>query len=582
LRHPSGSKEYLAFNHPEGNNASFELTRRKLADACRGTVVCHNASFDLDIMDTFFSLRPVNFEDTLFLAFLSDPRREMGLKPLSHELLGMPPDEQTEMNDWILNNVKGAKRSKTRLGNFIGECPGNIVAPYAIGDVDRTFRLLKLLKKEITRRGMDEAYQREKKLMWVTLEMERSGVRVDVLKLKAAQLAFEKLVNMLIKNIHKRLGVGGDFNINSPAQLGAALMAADKLDAVMKTKTGKISTKITNLEKTCNDKMLLKMMAVHSVAEKYLNTFIRPWLEKAEVSGGRILPTFNQVRGRDDRGGGGTRTGRYSSSNPNLQQVASNVEDSKNAATLQILQKWLKEYCDLDFIGLRDFILPDEGMLLCAVDYDQQELRLLGHFENDVMCQAYADNPKMDGHDLVRELVRKALGVDYGRKAIKTINFGIIYGMGLDKLALQLGIDRDEAQDIRNGVFSAIPGIKKLMRQMSDYEDMGKPFRTWGGREYYTEEPKMVNHRMQHYGYKNMNTVIQGSAADVTKQGMINVAQELERCRIAIQVHDELITMIPSSDYAPKVAAAMCDLMGLRVPMSATPKLSAESWARAA
>lgn len=583
LKHPDKRKEYLAWDHPEGNNCDLWVVKEKLREAARGRMIFHNAAFDMDIMDTFFGLRPKEFEDTLYLSFLHDPRAEsMALKDQAHLTLGMPPDEQSDLEAYVIENIKGAKRAKKKWGEHIGECPGNIVAPYAIGDVDRTDGLFKRYMPDIERRCMMAAYQREKDLTWITLDMERSGIRVDVKRLRQCEIAFDKMFLLLEKNIRKRLGVDKGLKL-TPKNLGDALVAADLLSVIIKTPKGKISTKADVLKKTCNDQKLLRMMSVQSVVKKYLNTFIRPWLIMAEVSGGRILPTFNQVRGRNDRSGGGTRTGRYSSQDPNLQQVATNVDDSKNAETLTLLQKWLREYCEYDFLGLRDYLIPDEGMILCSADYDQQELRLLAHFENDQLRRLYDENPNMDGHELVRQKVLEVTGTDYGRKSIKTTNFGLIYGMGVMKLALQLGMARDEAQDLKSAILETFPGIKKFGRKMSDYEDEGAPFRTWGGREYYTEDPEKDEHgEMRHFGYKNVNTRIQGSAADVTKEGMIKVRVQVPEARIAVQVHDELIAMIPHKKYAKRVAAAMCDIPRLRVPMLVTPKLSTESWARAA
>jgi len=590
LLHPSKEREYLAWGHPSRNNTDITVARKKLAEACRGNIVMHNSAFDMDILDVYFHLRPKDFDDTLYLAFLNDPRQEsLSLKDLAHAHLGMPPDEQSELRDWILENIKGAKRAKKKWGQHIGDTPGDMTEPYAIGDVVRTGKLYKKFSADVTRRKMTEAYQREKDLTWVTLEMERSGVRVDIEGLNGAMAAFEKLDERIMYRMRKRLRVSRDFNFNSRKQLGQALKDADLLDAIIKTPRGGISTKIDSLKKTCNDQELIKMMSVHSVVEKYLNTFVRPWISKGEESDGRILPTFNQVRGRNDRSGGGTRTGRYSSEDPNLQQVAVNVEESKNKEILELLQRWLVEECDYHFSGLRDFILPDEGMVICSCDYDQQELRLLGHFEEGKLCEAYRKTPNLDVHDFVRKLVRDATGADYPRKFIKTTNFGLIYGMGVGKLAAQLGIPTNAAAEIKDAILSALPGVKKLTRRMREYDDMGEPFRTWGGREYYTEDPKEVKGEMRNFGYKNVNTIIQGSAADVTKEGMLQVTRQVPEVRIALQLHDELVVMVPkyaNSDkivaVANRVAAAMCDVKNLRVPMSVKPKLSTRSWGKAA
>jgi len=583
IRDPGGKKEYLAFAHPSGNNCSFAEARRRYYEACRGTVLFHNGAFDMDIGEAIFGLRPAKFEDSLYLCFLNDPySRDLGLKPQAEKELKMPPDEQTELRDWIIDNVPGARKRKTKWGEFISAAPGDIVAPYAVGDVSRTYMLWKLLRPKIEERGMLPAYQREIDLTKTTIEMERSGVRVDVPRLKDCLRAFEKLEVMTKKQIHRRLNVGSDFKLSSSKQLAEALLAANKLDAIMKTKTGLVSTRIANLKETCNDKRLLELLSVHSVVQKYASSFLRPWIAQAEISGGRILPTFNQCRGRDE-GGGGARSGRYSSSDPNLQNVATNAEESKNKDVLLLLRKWLKEYCDLDFIGLRDYILPDEGSVMICIDYSQQELRILAHFEKGVLMEEYNRNPELDVHEFVRQLIFKVTGVLYERKHIKTVVFGIIYGMGVAKLAAAIGVSSKVAKNIRDGIYVAIPGIKAIQKELQYLAAHDKPLTTWGGREYFCEEPRynQLTRQWMSFEYKMLNYLIQPSAADCTKQGMLNVRDAVPEARIAIQVHDELVCMAPSKKYGPKIAAAMCDVK-MRVPMLAEPKYSTDSWARAA
>lgn len=582
LRHPGGEKEYLAFGHPEGNNCSVAHARRKLWEASqRGPVLYHNASFDADVTETAFGFMPKQIEDTLYLGFLNDPYGELGLKPMAERHLGMPPDEQTELQEWIITHVPGAKRKKTKWGEFIGQAPGNVVAPYAIGDVDRTYKLWRKLRPSVYKRGMGEAYERELALTPLTMSMERSGVRVDVDGLKDGLTAFEDLDEQIMKRIKKKLRVGADFNINSPKQLADALQRSNKLDALIKTKSGQVSTTIKVMRQTCNDKELLDLLAVHSVCEKYTSTFMRPWVEQAELTRGRILPTFNQVRGRND-GFGGARSGRYSSSNPNLQNVAANVEDSANKETLMLMQKWLRDMCAYDFKGMRDYIIADEDCVMICVDYNQQELRILAHFERDVLMRAYLENPLMDIHTYCQQLVKEAIGIEFPRKHIKVTVFGIVYGMGINSLAERLEVEYDVAKQVRDGIYKAIPGIPRLMRDLKDLANRDRPLRTWGGREYFCEEPKVSKRtqRWQTFEYKMLNYLVQPSAADCTKQGMLNVWRNVPDTRIAIQVHDELVCMAPSEKYGKLIAEAMCDVK-MRVPMVAEPKTSTSSWARA-
>lgn len=595
IKLPGKKPIYLAWGHPEGNNCDITMARTRIREAYMAKrVVFHNGNFDMDVGECYFGLAPpTRFEDTVFLAFLNNPyERSLELKPLSEKYLGMPPEEQNTLKDWILTNIK--PRKKSEWGAYINQAPVSIVGPYANGDTARTDGLFEELYPIVKERGMGPAYERELAVLPITLEMERSGVRVDRKGLKKAGVVFETMDLDIVKRIQRKLGVtrrGQDysetFNVDSGPQLAKALVAAGKLDVIIKTPTGKVSTKISNLRAGCNDKELLDLLAVHSVCSTYAETFIRPWLEQSAITGGRILPRFNQTR---NDGGGGARSGRFSSSNPNLQTVPTNPEESQNKDTLLLLQKWLTEQYAFEFFGLRDYILPDEGCEMVCVDYDQQELRIFAHFEDDVLAKAYRVNPKMDIHEFCRLLILKSIGIDFPRKHIKVTVFGILYGMGLAKLAARLEIDIATAKKLRSAIFKVIPGIEKMIKDLRRLADRDEPLTTWGGREYFCEEPKFIRDKTSDdpddgdwisFEYKMLNYKIQPSAADVTKEGMINVREQVPQARIAIQVHDELVCMVRDRKYGPRIAHAMCD-MKFNVPMSATPKYSTTSWARAA
>ena len=597
IKMPGKKPAYYAWGHPEGNNCDISTARSRLRAAydC-DRVVFHGGNFDMDVGESYFGLAlPKNFDDTVFLAFLNNPyERSLELKPLGEKLLGLPPEEQEDLRDWIIENIPEAKRKKSEWGAHIWRAPVSMVGPYANGDTARTDGVFKKLYPIIEKRGMLPAYERELKVLPITLDMERSGVRVDRKRLKEVLGVFETMDKDIVLRIQRKLGISKgyklneDFNVDSGPQLAKALVKADKLTAIIKTPTGKVSTKIANLRATCNDKELLDLLAVHSVCSTYAGTFIRPWLEQSAITGGRILPRFNQTR---NDGGGGARSGRFSSSDPNLQNIPTNPEESQNKDTLLLLQKWLVDEYGYQFFGLRDYILADEGCEMACIDYDQQELRILAHFEDDVLARAYRKNPKMDIHDFCRLLIKDAIGIDFPRKHIKVTVFGIVYGMGLAKLAARLGIDLATAKKLRNAIFKVIPGIERLMKELKRLADRDEPLVTWGGREYFCEEPKRIKEKDMATGeeywkwisfeYKMLNYKIQPSAADVTKQGMINVSEQVPQARIAIQVHDELVCMIRNRKYGPRIAEAMCD-MKFNVPMSATPKYSATSWARAA
>jgi DNA polymerase-1 len=596
IRYPGGKKRFLSWGHPDGNNCDVASARAELTAIYRDQTpkLFHNGAFDLDVGNVHLGLPVIShIEDSMFLAFLNDPHeRTIALKPLSEKYLGMPPEEQSDLRDWILEHGRqpnGKKITKKKdWGAYISQAPVKLVKPYAIGDVDRTFKIWEHLRPKIVERGMHPAYLRELQLMPITLEMERSGIRVDLPRLHKADRVFAKLDAEIVKRIYSKLKIraGDDFNVNSGPQLAKALKRAGKLTAIVRTPTGKMSTKIKVLNETCNDPQLMTLLAVHSVCVKYLNTFIRPWIAQAEQTGGRILPGFTQVKDRTDDGGGGTRTGRMASSDPNLQTVTKNVDESKNKLVLKVLQRWLRELYGYRFIGLRDFFIPDEGAYLISTDYNQQELRLLAHFENGDLAKAYRNNPTLDIHQFLTDEIQRLTGVSYERSAVKTLVFGILYGMGLQTLSDSIGESRQVAQQIKSALFRVLPGLQSLIDQLSRIADIKKALRTYGGREYFCEQPFTLIKGPQEgrtitFEYKLLNYLIQASAADVTKQGMIQVHQAVPQVRIALQVHDELICMASSKRYGPRIAAALCD-QRFNVPMLADSKYSLETWARAA
>jgi DNA polymerase I-like protein with 3'-5' exonuclease and polymerase domains len=380
----------------------------------------------------------------------------------------------------------------------------------------------------------------------------------------------------------------GVFNTSSGPQLAAAMKRAGKVGSFIQTKKGRDSTKRANLELVCTDKKLLQALSWHGVIETYLSTFMRPWLAVAETAkaGGYIYPSFNTVRSTDEygnRGGVGTRTGRLSSSDPNLQNIPTSVDDSPHAAILVPLRDWIKKY--VEFVGMRDYLLPDEGGVFIGRDYSQQELRILAHYEDGILLQMYNDNPRMDIHDAIRNLIIQLLGVDYGRKAIKIADFSIVYGAGGPRLAAQLGVDLETAARIKSAILTAVPGIADINRRMKRMARDEEPLITWGGRQYFCEEPKEVNGKMRSFEYKMLNLLIQGSAADCTKIAMLNMHQnmDLRVSRPVLQVHDELLWCTQPSQVKKEMARmreAMEDVK-FDLPMLTDGKVSTKngSWA---
>ncbi len=558
LIYPGKKPQYFGWGHPEGNNCEEWQARERMRDIARDSkldIIFHNAKFDLDVAQTHWDIGPVDWRrihDTMYLLFLDDPHQKtLSLKPSSERLLDMPPEEQDKVKDWVLAHKKqieakhGITFKPSEWGAFICEAPGSIVGPYANGDTDRTNKLFKHLLPIIRENGMEEAYDRERQLMPILLENERQGMRVDLDRLdrdiKTYRAAQEKVDNWLRKRLK-----APSLDFDKDRQVADALERAGVVTNFNLTPTGQKSVSKTNLTTDMySDQKVFRALGYRNRLQTSLGIFMEPWRDLASRNRGRIHTNWNQVRSTD-HGSVGARTGRMSSS-PNFQNIPTEWYDKGD----DYAHPKHLEVPELPMI--RGYVLGDtRHHSFGGRDYNQQELRILAHFEDDKLMAEYNANPMLDVHTYVREQITAIIGRDPGRKPVKVLNFGTIYGMGLGKLAIGMGTDVETAKVINNARKAAMPGvrsleegIKKAARSTEEYPD-GIPIRTWGGRLYYKEPPVMFQGRKLDFGYKLLNYLIQGSAADCTKQAMINYDAIKKDGRLLAQVHDELNISAPT------------------------------------
>lgn len=594
-------RQYFAWGHPTENNCRRADAVKALRLLYRTTeVVFHHAAFDLEVGEVHLGLKPPTvWHDTEFLAYLVDPRSEsLALKKLAEVWLGMPPDEQTALREWIEANVEIETGKK--WGAYIAEAPGKLVGRYAIGDVVRTIRLFRKLHPQVKSMGMMDAYNRECSVVGIKLRMEQHGVNTANRRLKRDLPKFIEANERLEKTIKRRLGVTkayeeqcpkGFFNLNSGQQMADALEYAGKVDPdgwIYTEPTdahpdGQRSTKMENLKLVCTDRKLLIDLGMRSVLDTYVSTFIRPWITTGDAAEGFIHPTFNQTRSTDEHAGAGTKgtkTGRPSSSNPNFNNIPADVEESKNRDVLLALAKYLKTV-GLNFVGLRDYLIPDPGCVWIDRDYNQQEIRVLAHYEDGMLLEMYLDNPRLDVHDMVQLLIYERTGIKFPRKAIKIVAFTIIYGGGTNKVALELNCPSDEAKGIIQAYLGVLPGVATLRRELKAVARRNEPIRTWGGRLYYVEEPRFIKGALRTFEYKFLNLLIQGGSADITKEAMIQTDNAIQGS-IRLQVYDELLVNTRAED-AKKDMPAMKEAMEaieLDVPLPTDGTWSKVSWGR--
>jgi len=568
IQWPGEPSRYLAFGHPSGNNCERDCAVLELARAYAhpGGVVFHNAKFDVDVAGTHFKLQPPPYallHDTMVLAFLHDPhQRDLALKIVGPKLLGRAPAERDVLRDWVIENVPEARHARSNWGAWISQAPGNLVASYAMADVEYTSALFNKLHPLVIHAGMQQAYEVEMRLIPILLKMEREGLHVDTEKLSLDVQRYGRVLESLDARICKRLKTK-NLNIDSNEDLAEAVDKAGKAKDWVLTPIGKRSTSKENLKLALTDATLLALLEYRGTLATCLNTFMRKWLPMAEESGGRIYTQWNSTKQPE---GGGTRTGRLSSSNPcNLQTLFASETLAKAEKGVAVLKLKLPA-----LPRVRRYVIAEHKRILVGADFAQQEPRSLAHFEDDVLARGYRQTPDMDVYIYAMEVMQKIAGVSLDRKKVKVILLAVIYGLGLTQLAEKLGCTYAEATSFKGAFLSAFPGIKEIMADLKSRGKSGCSVRTWGGRVYFAEPPRIVKGQLREFSYKLLNILCQGTAADMTKQAMLRFSERAEEEKLLLQVHDELLISAPEKGREKAIKLlkwAMEEVPGFGVPI---------------
>ena len=553
LRKPHTASKYLAWGHPTGNNCEWPVARAEVLQFMQeaeqhGGWLAHNAAFESAVLRDYFGYiasDPLLVHDTMFLLFLTNPyAMSFGLKQSAERELGMPPDEQSDLMNWVLANVPQAKRSD--WGAYISKTPADLCGKYAIGDVDRTLALYERLWPRVELMGMIPAYQREQRLSPILAESTERGVRLDIDHLGQDIEVYTVAMKMAEEYVY---GALGEFNIDSDAELANALDKAGMVTDWVLTPTGKRSTSRKNLVGRVRDSELLNYMAYRGVLSTCLGTFAGPWLQQAMSEEGRLHPSWNQTRGEKGAGGdmSGTKTGRMSCKAPNLQNPPNDFE---SLVVPPAIAQYLSAEADRTkriihpVMHMRQYLLPEEGHIWLKRDFSAQEMRVMSHYAEGSLFEAFNKDPKTDPHAAVMSIIKAQTGIEMKRKHVKIIGFGIMYGMGVDKLADSMGVDKDEGTKLRNAYFAALPEIRELSLGTRNSGKRGDFIRTWGGRVYYREP-----NPDRDLSYKLLNYLIQGSSADQTKQSIIDYDNERNPNEFLIAaVHDELNISVPADN----------------------------------
>lgn len=590
IKGPKDKKaHYYAWGHPSGNNC----TKAEAVKALRAVwqspnpKLFFNAKFDMDVAETHMGMKPLKagqFHDAMFVMFLHDPHAlNLGLKPMAEKYLDIPPEERDAVTEWLKANTAthGIKLAKgEKWGKYIAYAPGDIVGKYANGDVIRTEKLFKALYPVIVEAGMEDAYNRECKLLPIFLESERIGLRIDVPALKKDIIMYRAAMDTVEAWLRKRLKAP-ELNLDADNDVGRCLDEQEIVTEWVLTKTGKRSVSKNNMTiDLFHDKKVFYALGYRNRLKTCLSMFMEPWLAEAERTGGHIHPNWNQVRqpkgGNDTKG---TRTGRPSCDNPNLLNLSKSFYDRGDNYEHP---KFLKSLPELPLV--RKYTLPDKGCEWLHRDYNQQELRILAHFEDGSILDAYKANPTLDIHTFVQDEITRLRGTKPDRVTVKTLNFGKIYGQGLGSLAEKLNTDVKSVKSIRDAQNKALPGLAQLETRIKEHGKAGNPIITWGGRVYYAEEPEYVEKfgRVMEFYYKLINYLVQGSAADVTKEAIIRFYYHKKRkatWRFLVTVYDEINICAPKAERKAAMALLKECMEGIEldVPMLSDGKYG-QSW----
>lgn len=569
---PGHPANYFAWGHPTGNNCTQENAISALEQVWDSglPIGFYNAGFDISVWSTLtcksgriFRMGHFDWQrihDPIYLVFFRDPYSDnFQLKPSAHRLIGIPPDEQEDLRDWIIQNVPGA--NKRNWGAFISKAPGNLVAPYANGDCYRTLELFKNLYPYAQENGMGMAYERERRLFPVCLAGTRRGMRIDWIRLACDEQTYTVALQECRYRLAKLLSC-------TPEQVGDEEGYANALERSGAVKEWVLTPK-SRKRSMSGENLNIVIPAVRELheyriaVEKTVTGFMRPWVKYGQATH-RLHTSWNQVRqSKNVRDSKGARTGRLSSDTPALMNVT--TEYQYEDGTPMIVPAGLPS-----FPLLRRYCLPEEGDFWLKRDLSSQEVRLLAHFENGSLATAYRGNPDLDPHQMASDMLLSVLNMILSRKHSKITGFSIIYGTGGPGLSKNLRVPLQQAYSTKAAYLHIFPGVKDLMDDVQARGRAGLAVRTWGGRLYYAEQPKEVDGRLMQFYYKLLNYLIQGSAADQTKDIICDWDSSRDPdVKFILTVHDELDVSAPIGKWK-KAMAHMKECMDrdrLTVPM---------------
>ena len=540
-----GWSGYFPIAHEGGGNIDKKIVLDWFKDVLKtpATKIFHNAMYDVSWIRALGFKIEGRIVDTMIAGSLvNENRLRYNLNSLAREYVGMGKNEKIlfeAAKEWGVN----PKKEMWRL-------PAMHVGEYAEQDAVATLKLWERLQQEITAQDLWDIFNVETELFPCLVDMKFKGVRVDLDKAHIIKKDLMKEEKQFLQKVKKQTGMD--------VEIWAAASIAKVFDQLKlpydRTATGAPSFTKNFLSQHPNE--IAQAIAQAREINKAHTTFIDTILEHEHK--GRIHADINQIRSDD----GGTVTGRFSYSNPNLQQIPAR---SKRIGPL-----------------IRSLFLPEQDCVWGTFDYSQQEPRLVVHYAALSQLQGVSrivdeyNEGDADFHQAVAEMA------DIDRKDAKTINLGLMYGMGKNKLMAELGLLVEQAERLLKKYHERAPFVKQLIDAVSRRAQERGRIRTIGGRICHFDlwEPASfgIHKPLPHadalaehgpgikraFTYKALNRLIQGSAADMTKISMVNLYKE--GIVPHIQIHDELDVSVENPKQAEKIIEVMEQAVKLEVP----------------
>ncbi len=528
---------YIPVAHSSGINCQLQTVLDILKPIIQDPEILkigQNLKYDYQVFKNYnLHLNGIAF-DTMIAAYLLDPgKRTYDLDVLAYEWLeaDVTPFSQ------IVNEKKG---------ETFADVPISEAAIYAAEVVCIPLLVKKKLEPELEEKKCTRLFKEiEMPLVSVLADLEWHGILVDTVLLKELSKEYTSALSELSEEIYKLAGM--QLNLNSPKQIGEVLFNKLQLPAFKKTKNGSHSTSVDILEKLAPDYPIVQKILDYRELQKLLSTYIDALPDQILSQTGRVHSNFNQTI---------AATGRLSSTNPNLQNIPVRTDGSKR---------------------IREAFIAKEGFRLVSADYSQIELRILAHLSNDpFLIDAFINDQDIHTQtasaifSVFPEMVTSEM-----RRTAKTINFGLMYGMGPINLSRQLNISFTEAKIFIDKYFEQFPTIKNFMEStIIKARELGFT-ETLLGRKRYHPEINAKNRNVREAAERTaINTPVQGTAADIIKLAMIQIHEEIGVCckdaKMLLQVHDELVFEVPENQaekFYTWVIQKMSNAYSLIVPL---------------